>query len=469
MKRTLIILAAALSLFATSCTKWLDINKNPNYISEADMSLLLPSVQLRTAAKVGYDLSLYGTFWSQYVVQCNSTNQYYTIMTNDVTNSTFTSTWSYVYASIFPGIKEILAQCETKQNVSNFQLEAKAMLAYNLYLMTSLYDKVAYTEGFLTESQTPHFDTGESIQATLISLLEEIRAMSAATVAADEKLNPSSSSDMVFGGDTDAWFDFANTLYLKVLMRDFAANSGKIQSLLNEGNFLTEDASFDNFEDKADKSNPFYESDRRQLNTTANIRACSDILAVLSEDDPRLEYFYDQNPGGVFAGAAYGQNGEANKTSRLALYPTEAVYFGTVDEALFLQAEAYARLNKADAAEIAYDAAVVAAFKRVGVPAAAAALFLVDDYAFEAGTPEAMVEQIINQKWASNVHGMPWESWFDINRTGYPTRGKTITAFSGVLPAGQYPRRFIASKTSSDYNPNAPAPEEVSVKMWWQK
>ena len=404
---------------------------------------------------------------SQYVVQCNSTNQYYTIMTNDVTNSTFTSTWSYVYSAIFPGIKEILEQCEAKQDVTNFQLEAKAMLAYNLYLMTSLYDKVAYTEGFLTESQTPHFDTGESIQATLISLLEEIRAMSAAEVAADELLNPSSSSDMVFGGDTDAWFDFANTLYLKVLMRDFAANSGKIQSLLNEGNFLTKDAAFDNFEDKADKSNPFYESDRRQLNTTANIRACSDILAVLSLDDPRLEYFYDLNPGGVFAGAPYGQNGEANKTSRLALYPTEAVYFGTVDEALFLQAEAYARLNNAAAAEIAYKAAVTAAFKRVG--AAGAAIFLADDYAFVPGTPEAMVEQIINQKWASNVHGMPWESWFDINRTGYPTRGKTITAFSGVLPAGQYPRRFIVSKTSSDYNPNAPAPEEVNVLMWWQK
>jgi hypothetical protein len=85
-----------------------------------------------------------------------------------------------------------------------------------------------------------------------------------------------------------------------------------------------------------------------------------------------------------------------------------------------------------------------------------------------AGSPEEMVEQIINQKWASNVHGLPWESWFDLNRTGYPVRGKTITDDHGVLDSG-YPVRFIYSKTSADYNPNSPTPEPVNAKMWWHK
>ena len=466
MKKTLIIIAAALSLIATSCNNWLDINTNPNYIADADMKLLLPTVQLQTADKVGYELSLYGSFWSQYVVQCNNTNQYYTVMTNDLTNSSFTSPWSYFYASILPTIRTILEKCDEMENVSNFKLEAKSMLVYDLYLLTSLYDKVAYTEGFVNRTQTPHFDSGEDMQATIISLCEEIRAMNAGTVAADELITPSSSSDMIFGGDTDAWFEFVNTLYLKVLMRDFNANKSKIQSLLSEDAFLQQDAEFRNFEDKADKSNPFYESDRRQLNTTANIRACSDVLAVLSEEDPRLDYFYDLNPGGAFAGSPYGQNGDPSATSRLALYPTEPVYFSTVDEALFLQAEAYARLNDAANAEAAYDAAIAAAFARVG--AAGAADFIAGDYAFQGGSEEEMVEQIINQKWASNVHGLPWESWFDLSRTGYPTRGETITEFHGVLDGG-YPMRFIYSKTSADYNPNSPAPEELNVKMWWHK
>ncbi|MBO4434951.1 MAG: SusD/RagB family nutrient-binding outer membrane lipoprotein [Bacteroidales bacterium] len=469
MKKFFTILALSAALVATSCNKWLDINTNPNYVGEADMAMLMPTIQLMTADKVGYELSLYGSFWAQYVVQNANTNQYYTIMTNDVTNSTFTSPWTYFYASVLPRIREVVAKAEEKGNASNYTLEAKAMLAYSLYLLTSLYGDVAYTEGYLKETQTPKFDSAQEMQGIIIALCEEIRAMDAAKAAADEVQNVSVSSDMVFGGDTDAWFQFVNTLYLKVLLRDFTANKTKIQNLLAEDNFLAQDAAFDNFANEANKSNPFYESDRRQLNTDANIRCCSDVLNVLSATDPRLKYYYDENPGGVVMGAPYGQTVKPESSSRLALYPTEAVYFSTVDEALFLQAEAYARLNNAVAAAAAYDAAVKAAFVRVGCKAADATALLATSYLFVPGTVESMVEQVINQKWASNVHGLPWESWFDLNRTGYPTRGTTITNESGVLAAGNYPRRFIYSKTSADYNPNSPAPLAVDEKMWWHK
>jgi hypothetical protein len=170
------------------------------------------------------------------------------------------------------------------ENTSNFRLEAKSMLVYDLYLLTSLYDKVAYTEGYVTRTQTPHFDSGEDMQQILIGLCEEIRQMDANQAAEDELLNTSASSDMVFGGDTDAWFQFVNTLYLKVLLRDFNANKAKIESLLAEGNFLEQDAAFDNFEDKADKSNPLYESDRRLKRLK---RRASTLAASLRYRRPR--------------------------------------------------------------------------------------------------------------------------------------------------------------------------------------
>ena len=466
MKKFVTILALGAALLMTGCNKWLDINTNPNYVGDADMSLLLPTVQLMTADKVGYELSLYGSFWAQYVVQCSTTNQYYTVMTNDVTNSTFTGPWSYFYTRVLPRVKEIVEKAEENGHATNYILESKAMLAYALYLMTSLYDQVAYTEGYLTESQTPHFDTGEHMQEVIIGLCEELRGMDADTVAEDEILNITASSDMVFGGDIDAWYQFVNTLYLKLLLRDFNANKAKITSLLAEDNFLAKDAAFDNFADQTDKSNPLYESDRRQLNTPHNIRCCSDVLKVLDSEDGRLLYFYDNNPGGVVAGGPYGVSADPDETSRLALYPTEAVYFGTVDEAEFLKAEAYARLGNAEKAQEAYEAALTAAFARVKVKGAED--FISGAYAFKAGSSEEMVKQIITQKWASNVHGLPWESWFDINRTGYPVRGEVLTDAHGVLASG-YPMRFIYSKTSADNNPNSPTPVDVNVKMWWHK
>ena len=359
------------------------------------------------------------------------------------------------------------------ENATNYSLEAKTTLVYTLYLLTSLYDQVAYTEGYLTPSQTPKFDTGKDMQATLIKLLEEIRSINADKAAKDEVANTTASSDMILKGDTDAWFQFANTLYLKVLMRDFNANKSKIESLLTEDNFLEVDAAFDNFSDAADKSSPMYESDRRQLNTTNNIRCCSDVFNVLDGSDPRLLYYYDNHPATGVAGSPYGMAGDPTETSRLALSATDPVYFGTVDEALFLKAEAYARLNKVADAKGAYEAAVKAAFARVGqfssaVKAADVEAFLAGPYAFSAQTSEAMVEQIINQKWASNVRCMPFESWFDINRTGYPARNKVLSDSHGVLTSG-YPVRFIYSKTSADYNPNSPTPVPVNEKMWWHK
>ena len=220
------------------------------------------------------------------------------------------------------------------------------------------------------------------------------------------------------------------------------------------------------FSDEADKSNPFYESDRRQLNTALNIRACSDILNVLDESDERIEYYYENSHGASAFGTPYGVTVKPAVSWRLNLEPTTPVYFSTVDEAEFLKAECYARLNDAANAETAYNAGLAAAFARVECDPGT---LITNEYKFVAGTTESMVEQIINQKWASNIKALAIESWFDLSRTGYPTRGTTITDFSGVLGSGKYPYRFINSKTSADYNVNSPMAVEVYEKMWWQK
>ena len=473
MKRFIAIILTVVALSATSCKNWLDINTNPNYLSDAEPSQLLPTALAFTAEKLGYDINIYTLFWAQYAVQCKSTNQYYTNMTYDVTNSSFTSPWTYIYAQVLPSLKKIINSGANAAGMSNYVLEAKTMVAYNFYLLNSLYGPIAYTEGFVTESQTPKFDEEKAAYTAILGLLEEVRGMSPDAVAADELANSSAKADMLFDGDTDLWFQFANTLYLRMLMRDPAANSSKIAALIAEDNFLSKDAAFAKFEDSANKSNPLYESDQRQLNTKENIRACSDILGVISEKDPRLPYFYDnwledESGNEHFAGAAYGTTIDHDESAHLAIAALDPVYFATVDETYFLIAEYYARNGKKDEAEEAFNDGLVAAFVRTGIDAVTASTFIAANYAFDSTVSiDKQVEQIINHKWASNVRCMPTEAWFDMTRTGYPAKGTTITDYQGVISG--YPQRFLISKTSADYNPNSPTGLKLTDKMWWQK
>ena len=153
-------------------------------------------------------------------------------MNNDLSVSTsyFTRPWSYTYARTLPTLKTILDKCNGKDGYSNFVLEAKVMEAYNLYMLTSLYDKVAYKEGPMSDdfNANPSFETGKQMQEIILGILEDVRSMDAAAVAADEATNSSATADMVFSRDTDSWFQFANTLYLKLLLRDFTTNKTKI-------------------------------------------------------------------------------------------------------------------------------------------------------------------------------------------------------------------------------------------------
>lgn len=473
---TLVLASAAIS----SCDKFLDVNDNPNYPKQVEPYTLLPTVQMRLAEKVGYDINLVGLFWSQYVVQCYNTNQYYTVMTYNLRNSAswFTSPWSIFYGQNLPAIHEILAAYENEAEYLNFAFEAKALLAYHLYLLNSLYGDVCYSKAFATPEYgtldfepNPEFDDEKDVYNTIVAMLEELRAADATAVDDAEAIHSSEAYDAMFQGDMDNWRAFVNTLYLKVLMRDFTANTAKITALLAENDFLTVDAKYDAYEDKADKSSPLYESDRRQLNTTENIRACNDVISkmlVAGGVDYRILNYYTLY-GSTIAGTAYGVTGRYNQTSKLALSATDPVYFSTADEALFLQAEAYARLANAPAAKAAYDAAITASFAREGMDGYEASLIAAGGrYEFDAtASAEDQVHQIIFQKWLANVKGMPIESWFDINRTGYPARGTDITNYAGVL--GSAPVRFMYSYYSNEYNSNSPDPVDMDVKMWWHK
>ena len=295
MKKYLRIFAmvALCSLSLASCESFLDINKNPNYPSEATCETLLPSVCATTVVQLGYNGEVMGIMFNQYCTQGNSTNQYNSLVNYTLTASSYTGFWSNAYGNTLPDLR-ILQKMSEEKGYWNYWMIAKVIEAYNWSLLIDLYEDVPFTEALnADEFPYPNYDNGKTVvyPAILAMLDEAIAKESAATASGQPTI---ANKDYYFNGNIKKWVAFAKSLKLKLYMKDFDANKSAIQSLLSAGGLLEEDCAVTCWEDATNKGNPFYESNIRQLNTQENVRASHTFIEyMIANNDVRLNYIYE--------------------------------------------------------------------------------------------------------------------------------------------------------------------------------
>lgn len=502
MKKIFIVSIVSFALFATSCEKMLDINVNPNYPTTASTDLSLASGEVFITSALGSDFQLLGSIWSQFYAQHTGSNQYTNIDSYNLPNSStyVTRNWGLLYAGALPDLENAINK-SAESNEWNIWVEAQTLRAFTYHILVDFYGEVPFKDALKGISVNPAYNSGREVNAGIIEILDQVIAKSSDALAAEALLLDSRrKSDLILNGDVATWIQFAKTLKLKVMLRDYAANKTAINALLAEGDLLSTDVTFDKYSDKENNSNPLYENDRRKLNTPNNLRASSTLAIYLNaNNDPRKDIFFSKsysfaNPedeedqpidtivglpqGGYTLGTAW-----TTTTSRAVLAATDPVYLMSAAESYFLQAECYVLDNKLAEAKAKYDLGVTAAFDRWGLGSSAAAFLAVGGkYEFDTTSEQTMKECVWRQKWIAAVRSQAWDSFFEINRTGYPVYG-TVDTRSGsyvvgnlapsintILPAGEFPRRLIYPKSSTDFNPNAPQTSiPMQTKMWWHK
>lgn len=480
------VLSIAL-LSVASCDNMLDINKNPNYPTMSSADLSLSSSEVFIASAIGGDLQLLGGIWSQHYAQHTGSNQYTGIDSYNIPNSSsyVTRTWSLFYSGALPDIETAISE-SAKNKEWSLWFMSQTLKAFSYHILVDFYGEVPFSEATKGVSVNPKYDTGKDVNAGIIAILDLALSKKADAIEANGYLPDSRlKSDLLLDCDIDTWIKFAKTLKLKILLRDYSANKTAINALIAEGGLLDSDVSFAKFEDKENNSNPLYENDRRKLNTPNNLRASSSMVKYLaSTSDPRLAAFYEKNGAGAYVGLPQGGytlgTSWTSKTSRAVLAATDPVYLMSAAESYFLQAECLVLDNKLTDAKAKYDLGVKAAFERWGFDATT---FLATGgaYVFNETSQTTALQSIWRQKWIAAVRSQAWDSFFEINRTGYPVYGTKTSetagyvvgelapAINSVLPAGEYPRRLVYPKTSVDYNPNAPVTVPLQTKMWWHK
>jgi hypothetical protein len=507
MKTKLYILLSGFLLIITSCGKeWLDVNTDPNNPSTASLENVFPAGVMSVGAQMNSYYNIAGGMWAQIWTQNNSSNQYKNFDSYNITPALLDAQFNELYSGGLNDF-EFVRQEALKKEDWRFYLMATVMQVYTFQILVDLYDKIPYSEAFKGKDgvYSPKYDNGDAVYNDLIARLDT--ALNKDLTKPEYDPNSSAfislNSDIIFRGDIEQWIRFANTLKLKIYLRQADARpdvalSGINAMMIDDANFpgfLETDAAIAPFKDEASKSNPLYECDQRQLNTTNNIKASYTFMSWLQDNsDTRIPMLFMKNSLNDYAGMYQG-NFEAATTevdpatiSRALINATDPVIFISAAESYFLQAEANLRWNVGAPAVDGYDNGVYYAFERFGLEDDALDLLgytapaddiLPDNYAYPDGTFEENLEAIIVQKWASLAGNNGIEAFIEKNRTGFP-KTSTVAASDpsyvpgtftdpifSVLAAGQYPKRLMFTETEVSRNKNVPASVPATTPVWW--
>jgi hypothetical protein len=470
---SIIIISAAF----TGCSTDLDINRNPDALNpdSAPLSAQLPAGIAGLAGSEGASYAIIGGFWAQFWTQSNAANQY-----KDIDNySIGTSDYNYAWDGMYDALGDIRNVRRRALEESNWKyyLIATTLEVQASQIMTDFYGSVPYSEANDKEILEPSFDTGEQIYDQMIVDLNDALAKDVSVSVGQVP----GADDFIFGGDMDKWTQFANTLKLKIYMRQTESSRSAIAdagitALLASGvTFLNEDAAMTQFIDEINQSNPLFEFNNRRLNVATNLRMSRTLSSLLiANGDPRRDAYY--TAGNALNQGDFNNAVGAGTIAIVDLHPTTPVLFMSKEESLFLQAEAALRYNGGTGAQALYEAGVNANFARYGLSSGG---LLTGAYAYPAGTFSQNLEAIITQKWIASFPGNGFEAFFDKNRTGFPVfspvyqtdagyvPGQWVYSLNGVTGGTSYPQRIVYPLSERNANTNAPALVPITTPVWW--
>jgi hypothetical protein len=443
-----VLLAGILATGSVGCKKSFYDNKNPNDITANSITsnLLVPAALHNAGAVdaggngIGYNwLNHWMGYWS--VSGSFSPNQEQT--TYNITGTFMQTRWTLVYNYL--NDFHIIAEKAPGEGKDFYAGIAKVMKARYFQDLVDIYGNVPYSQAFqLAKFPTPKYDRGKDIYDNLqVQLDEALQIFKTKAVPAE-----ASSVDIMYQGNKNLWIRFANTIKLRLLIRQSEVAgfdpAAEIAKIVANGGVLQSGESADvnpGYTNATSKQSPFYANFGFTVtgnNANESDRANVYILNVLkANNDQRMQRYFrpasnPSNPGNPYVGTTYGADpDDALNSSRTSGFgpgvagsASQSQWVLTSIESLFLYAEAVARGWFNGDAKTAYENAVRESFVWLGLSAAQANTYMANNatanWANAGATVTDRVKFIVNQKYLSLVGINPLEAWNDYRRLGVP-------------------------------------------------
>jgi hypothetical protein len=360
----------------------------------------------------------------------------------------------------------------------------KALVFQNL---VDIFGDIPYSQALIPTITKPAYDKATAIYANLPLQLD-----SAMLLINASKSTSDDAADIMFKGNKAKWLAFANTVKLRILLRQIpnAATAASLQAEMNKTisyGFIGAgaDATINpGYKDAANQQSPFWAVFGFQVGSTNPYQSNTFYIAnqtmidyLKATSDPRLSYLYTTASNGSYGGNYLGDAGKpvaqiSSIGTGILQSPSMPGVVMTASNALFLQAEAAQRgLISGDYVAL-FGQAVAEDFRFLGVPnAAAAAASYISNSTDPRVNPSANpLEAIIYQKWIANAEIDGLEMWCDYRKTAYPDRTKPST--NPAASTNVIPKRLLYPQTETSQNPGNYAAQnqqssDIYTKIFW--
>jgi hypothetical protein len=447
MKKKFIYLFALSVLMFGACKKgFLDINENPNNATSSKPSLIMTGALNNTASYTTGSSTFFGfaALWMNYWMTPGGVSGWFEERSYNFTSNFYGAT--ALWANLYDNMTDY-NYIETQSKITGetfYTGVAKTMKAWNYQYLVDFYGNVPYSQA--TQSVTfltPKYDKGQDIYEDLAKQLDSaVILFKAATVS-----NEAKAADIYAGGDVTKWAKFANTLKLRILLRqsempgreayiktEIAKIDANGYGYIGTGQGISNSPGYLN---TAGKQNPFWAIYGYDINgartTTHSYMLASDYGMNFLKDnnDPRLGKFYttvDDGKGTTYVSLEWGADVGASQTLATvsAIGPgvlksfDQRQFIITDFESLFIQAEAAQRGYITGNAESLYRSAVTANFVYLGLTALDAQTYLLEEPVANWVVNVDKIALIIKQKWAAMNGTNAIESWTDYRRLELP-------------------------------------------------
>jgi hypothetical protein len=481
----------------SGCGKsYLDINQpNPNAATGATPELVITSAMTATASGQIFNPFLpptnYTNGWMGYFAPSGSyapNNQdvasYYetTAFGNTLWIGSYRNLEDYYYV-------ETSAAAQLKPY---YVAMAKAMKSVVFSQLVDMFNNVPYSESFQgTVIIQPKYESGQTIYEDLVKQLDTVVTLmqSPAAVGAPN-------TDIMFDGDNAGWIAFANTLKLRLLMRqtqmtgrDQYIKDGIAQIEANGGGYLETDASINpGYANNDQQQNPLWGYFRTLTGLPTSggqadyWRASAYAINILqSYNDPRLGQIYSQVSPGVYAGNVLGSQSNIPGEGTSSLGPgllkdvSQSAVIISAAESHFLRSEAIVRGYLAGDAQAEYEAGVQASFDflEAGDATAYLAQNNINTNWTKVSGVAAQTALIIRQKWISENSVLPLEAYADYRRLHLPSDIPISISPYKVPADAQVPVRYLyptSEYTTNTVNVNAEGTiDYYTTKVFWNQ